>query len=80
MHKIKLAWRILTGKAHVLEVSQETRNSVTEMADKFRLTVDSYLLDANELYVEQMEPYREMMHRESDLASQVREAMKDIEL
>lgn len=56
MHKIRLAWRILTGKAHVLEVSQETKDSVTEMADRLAAPIGDVIRDAVAHYEEDVLP------------------------
>jgi hypothetical protein len=80
MHKIRLAWRILTGKAHVLEVSEETHKDVLSSVQKDRATVEDVLATAIYLYEENTEPYREAMDRETALGNQVREAMKGIDL
>lgn len=46
MHKVKLAWRILAGKAHVLEVSKETYERAVGVADRLAAPVDDVVRDA----------------------------------
>ncbi|AYD81325.1 hypothetical protein SEA_KELA_158 [Streptomyces phage Kela] len=77
MHKIRLAWRILTGKAHVLEVSEETYGEAIDAVKDFRTTMDGMISTAVYLYREDTEPYIDKIVQESELAEQVREVFRE---